>query len=64
MILVDTNIWSELVKADPDRRVVEWEAANAERLCLPTVVIGEFLSGVAVMRKEAANGRFARRMTK
>ena len=49
MILVDTNIWSELVKADPDRRVVEWETANAEQLCLPTVVIGEFLSGVEVM---------------
>lgn len=49
MILVDTNVWSELVKPAPEPRVVDWEAAHAERLWLSTVVIGEFLSGVALM---------------
>lgn len=49
MILVDTNVWSELVKAEPFHAVREWESANAERLWLSTVVIGEFLSGVELM---------------
>ncbi len=49
MILVDTNVWSELVRSAPNARVVEWEERNAERLWLSTVVIGEFLSGVEAM---------------
>jgi hypothetical protein len=49
MILVDTNIWSELVKPAPFHSVREWEAANSDRLWLSTVVIGEFLSGVDLM---------------
>lgn len=49
MILVDTDIWSELVKSEPDRNVRNWEVENAERLWLSTVVIGEFLSGVELM---------------
>ena len=49
MILVDTNVWSELVRAAPDPVVVAWERANAERLWLSAVVVGEFLSGVAAM---------------
>ncbi len=49
MILVDTNVWSELVKASPDPNVQLWEAQNAARLWLSTTVIGEFLSGVAMM---------------
>lgn len=57
MILVDTNVWSELVKASPDRAVRAWEEANSEQLWLSTVVTGEFLSGVALMpdgRRKAA----------
>jgi toxin FitB len=49
MILVDTNIWSELVRPLPEPRVVAWEAANAEELWLSSVVVGEFLSGVEMM---------------
>jgi toxin FitB len=49
MILVDTNVWSELVKSAPHPRVVAWEQAHAEQLWLSTVVIGEFLSGVELM---------------
>lgn len=49
MILVDTNVWSELVRAAPDQRVVLWEQSNAERLWLSAVVIGEFLSGVELL---------------
>ena len=49
MILVDTNVWSELVRPTPDPNVILWEAHHADRLWLSTVVIGEFLSGAEVM---------------
>lgn len=49
MILVDINVWSELVRGSPDERVLEWEFQHAEQLWLSTVVIGEFLSGVEAM---------------
>ena len=49
MILVDTNVWSELVQAVPDEQVRAWERLHAERLWLSTVVTGEFLSGVELM---------------
>jgi toxin FitB len=49
MILVDTNVWSELVRPEPDRRVMAWEAAQAPHLWLATVVIGELLSGVQLL---------------
>lgn len=49
MILVDTNVWSELVKPAPFPAVREWEAAHSDRLWLSTVVIGEFLSGIDLM---------------
>ena len=45
MILVDTNVWSELTRAKPDRNVQRWERENADYLWLSTVVIGELLSG-------------------
>jgi len=49
LILVDTNVWSELVKPHPDAHVMAWEERHAERLWLSTIVIGEFLSGVELM---------------
>ncbi|WP_419807239.1 type II toxin-antitoxin system VapC family toxin [Sphingomonas sp.] len=49
MILVDTNVWSELVKAVPDPQVRAWELDHADQLWLSTVVTGEFLSGVELM---------------
>ena len=57
MILVDTNVWSELVKAAPDPQVRAWEFDQADQLWLSTVVTGEFLSGVELMsdgRRKAA----------
>jgi toxin FitB len=57
MILVDTNIWSELTRAAPDPAVRAWEKAQAPRLWLATVVIGELLSGIHLLpegkRKQA-----------
>lgn len=42
MILVDTNVWSELIRPEPDARVVRWEAANAHLLWMSTIVLAEF----------------------
>jgi predicted nucleic acid-binding protein len=49
MILVDTNVWSELARPAPSNAVLQWEKASAGRLWLSTVVIGELLSGVELM---------------
>lgn len=42
MIVVDTNVWSELTRAEPDERVVDWEAANMHLLWMSTMVLAEF----------------------
>jgi predicted nucleic acid-binding protein len=57
MILVDTNVWSEAFRPHPDDNVHAWARRYADQLWLPTVVIGELLSGVETMpagRKRAA----------
>lgn len=49
MILVDTNVWSEAFRAEPDPRVRKWAGLHADQLWLSTVVAGELLSGVELM---------------
>lgn len=49
MILVDTNVWSEAFRAEPNPTVREWARRHSEQLWLSTVVIGELLSGVALL---------------
>ena len=49
MILVDTNVWSEALRASPDKHVRAWARENADRLWLSTVVIGELLSGAELL---------------
>lgn len=57
MILVDTNVWSELTRPSPEPGVQQWEKSNASDLWLATVVIGELLSGAHMLpegkRKQA-----------
>src|SRR5215216_757370 len=45
MILVDTNVWSEAFRPQPNAHVRRWAAVHEPELWLSTVVIGEFLSG-------------------
>lgn len=49
MILVDTNVWSELTRPLPDPSVQQWEQKNAEQLWLSAIVIGELLSGAHIL---------------
>jgi len=49
MIVVDTNIWSELAKLRPDKRVVDWEASQSPRLWMSTIALAEWRGGAALM---------------
>ena len=49
MIVVDTNVWSELTKRAPDPVVMRWEAAHSETLWMSTIVLAEFRAGAALM---------------
>jgi len=46
VILVDTNVWSELTKPAPDARVLEFLIEHDARLWLSVIVIGEIRRGV------------------
>lgn len=46
--LIDTNVISELARAKPDRRVVEWfESMPGSALFLSVLTLGELRKGVA-----------------
>ncbi len=45
MILVDTNVWSELTKRQPEPRVIAWLARNEAQLHLSVLVIAELRRG-------------------
>jgi toxin FitB len=49
MILVDTNVWSELIRSEPDQKVVNWEAANGHLLWISTIVLAEFRARAFLM---------------
>lgn len=49
MIVVDTNVWSEMAKLRPDDRVRQWEAANAGGLWMSAIVLAEFRAGASLM---------------
>ncbi|MGE0740706.1 MAG: type II toxin-antitoxin system VapC family toxin [Hyphomonadaceae bacterium] len=59
MILLDTNVVSELMRPQPDQRVVAWLRKNARMLSIPTIAIGELRYGVARLqpgrRKDSLN---------
>ena len=52
MILVDTNVWSEQVKAPGDEAVLAWLEANDAQLALSTLVIAEIHYGIAMATTE------------
>ncbi len=45
MILVDTNVWSELNKRSGELRVMQWLARNEPHLRLSVLVIAELRAG-------------------
>lgn len=50
MIVFDTNVLSELVRASPDHRVLKWAmAVSDDERRITTITIAESLSGIALM---------------
>ena len=47
MILLDTNVLSELTKPVPSERVADWLAENEQRLALSAVTVAELRFGIA-----------------
>ena len=47
MILLDTNVLSELTKPDPSTRVVAWLESNEPMLALSAITLAELRYGVA-----------------
>jgi predicted nucleic acid-binding protein len=50
MILVDTNVFSELVKPVPDAKVVDWLFEHRHETLLSTLVVAEIDFGVRTTR--------------
>jgi predicted nucleic acid-binding protein len=46
LILLDTNVLSELVKPQPDRQVVRWTRRSAGALALPMIAVAEMAYGI------------------
>lgn len=53
MILIDTNVISELVRPAPSAAVVSWVAGNRHRLALSTVTVAELAYGIASLPDDA-----------
>jgi toxin FitB len=49
LILVDTNVWSELAKPRGDLAVLAWLEANDDDLALSTLVIAEIRYGIELL---------------
>ena len=47
MILVETNVLSELTKPKPEDRVVTWLEVNEPALAVPTIALAELRYGIA-----------------
>lgn len=49
MILLDTNVLSELLRPAPEPRVVAWVGQQADDLALTAITAAELLAGVAAL---------------
>ena len=63
MILLDTNVMSELMKAAPDRAVEHWFLLHGDECALASVAIGELAYGVAKLDEGSRKARLAAQIT-
>ena len=47
MILVDTNVLSELTRPTPEPRVITWLEVNEPAIAVPTIALAELRYGIA-----------------
>jgi toxin FitB len=45
-VLIDTNVWSELSRNQPDERVIGWMRANFDSCLLSALVLAEIRYGI------------------
>ena len=50
MILVDTNVFSEITKPSPDDRVADWLYAHRNETLLSAIVVAELTIGIRTTR--------------
>lgn len=58
MILLDTNVMSELMKAAPDPAVERWFLLNEDQCHLASIAIGELAYGIAKLDAGARKAKF------
>ena len=51
-VLIDTNVWSELVRPRPNERVHAWMHEHFERAVMSAIVLGEIRYGIALASGE------------
>lgn len=51
-MLIDTNVWSELIRPRPDGRVRDWMAGHFGSCILSAIVLGEIRYGIALADDE------------
>lgn len=50
MIILDTNVISELMRPEPDGRVLDWLARNGtQEFCATSISLAEIMSGIAAL---------------
>ena len=50
MIVLDTNVVSEVMRREPSQRVLQWLRDNESNLALPTITIAELAFGIERIR--------------
>lgn len=49
MIVLDTNVLSEPLRAQPDRAVLDWLGMQSEPVGITSITVGELLTGIALL---------------
>ncbi|WP_375393830.1 PIN domain-containing protein [uncultured Sphingomonas sp.] len=60
MILVDTNVFSELTKPRPEEKVVDWLFEHRRETLLSTIVVSELAIGIRTTRGAAMRALLGR----
>ena len=63
MILLDTNVISELIKAAPDAAVQRWYVRHSEECWLSSITIAESAYGIAKLNQGARRVRLETQLT-
>lgn len=63
MIVLDTNVISELVRPVPDARVVDWVSSTTEDIAITAITVAELLAGLRRLPGGRRKDELVRRIT-